>query len=360
MHFTNECQLYLKNFNFGDPSERNPEYLQIYQEILCYFFENSDLDLTKYVRWVWENSLPLLIYEDPTNQKIVTEIYERVQDLLKNVLNFVDKQLMKDYLEFLMDETIKNNERLCTNFNKSKNTNMVIPGQNHKGVLENHLKYIELSIVFCTESTAFMALEFLDSLLEHTNPSMTIIFINRLLGCFIRVLTYKLTPNLKTTIVNLIISMAVKDFKNSQAERDYLSNDLMVQTSTSLENTENKLRKDIFQLYISQINYLTMSLLNETKDKEEFYRKKSEPEDLPALLENLLCFENSLTSLAILSNEKSKNSFVKKWAKRLIIDKKFNKGAFYNYLENDENVLNIKDELKRQVNCNTLLGIDEL
>jgi len=67
--FIDECQFYLKGFNFGDEGIRDPEMLLIHLDTLSYFFDNCDLQLNKYVNWVLENMTPLLIYQNLNNKK---------------------------------------------------------------------------------------------------------------------------------------------------------------------------------------------------------------------------------------------------------------------------------------------------
>jgi len=126
-------------------------------DVLSYFFENSDIELGKYVNFVMHNLIPLLTYENENNKDTMNLIFDKIECILKNVVNQIDKNILKDYIEYLLDELVKNNERLVLHHEKDKDTQMVMVGLNHRGILQQILKFIEISLVCGSESTCYLA-----------------------------------------------------------------------------------------------------------------------------------------------------------------------------------------------------------
>jgi hypothetical protein len=116
--FINHCQLFLRDFNFGDHETRNGEMLMVYLDCMIYFFDNSDLDLAKYVNWILENCSPLLIYQDKKNPELVEKVFSGVGDLFRIILTKANRNLARDTMEFLMYEQTKNNERIAIELGK--------------------------------------------------------------------------------------------------------------------------------------------------------------------------------------------------------------------------------------------------
>jgi hypothetical protein len=116
--FINHCQLFLRDFNFGDHETRNGDMLMVYLDCMIYFFDNSDLDLAKYVNWILENCSPLLIYKDEKNPELVEKVFSGVGDLFRIILTKANRNLARDTMEFLMYEQTKNNERIAIELGK--------------------------------------------------------------------------------------------------------------------------------------------------------------------------------------------------------------------------------------------------
>ena len=80
---------------------------------MSYFFEHSDIELSKYITWMFENCSPLLVYQDKDNMDIISRIFDVLGVLFKFVIAQMNKDRTKDIIDYLMHELEKNKQNLA-------------------------------------------------------------------------------------------------------------------------------------------------------------------------------------------------------------------------------------------------------
>lgn len=196
-----------------------------------------------------------------------------------------------------------------------------------------------------TENTGDMALDCLVYVLDHSSAGNCLFISNFLMGCFVRVLTYRISPPLKLRLSDLIIRLVHKAEDLEKSDRE--------------AHVQAGLNADVFKLMSNQISSLAITMLTDLERKKNNIRDKGEDEN--DMMPKYEALNNSILVLADLINEKNGNSFlVKKWAKRCIVDKRCAVDGLKAYLEWDPKYATLKDSVLSKVLNRVLEGIDDL
>ena len=109
----------------------------------------------------------------------------------------------------------------------------------------------------------------------------------------------------------------------------------------------------------NQLMGVVMLALSETYDKIAKILKSTDEGD-PDLI-SYQDLKKQYSELAMFVNQKNQgNLLVKRWTKRVIVDKRFKVDALKDYLETDPECEDIKEKLLGKISSGDVDGIDEL